>query len=54
MERKVDAQELLEISPFQSDEGELIGKHPKRRAFGNSLPEIQGAETSQGHSREVS
>ena len=28
MERKVDANELLEISPFQSDEGELIGKHP--------------------------
>src|SRR6516165_5733381 len=28
MERKIDAQELLEISPFQSDEGQLIGKHP--------------------------
>src|SRR5215471_6252336 len=28
MARKVEAQELFEISPFQSDEGELIGKHP--------------------------
>ena len=41
---------FLEISPFQSDEGELIGKTPQRRAFRFSLPEIQGAESSQGHS----
>ena len=26
--RKADAQDLLEISPFQSNEGEPIGKHP--------------------------
>ena len=30
MARKVNAQELLEISPFQSDEGELIGRHPAK------------------------
>lgn len=45
---------FLEISPFQSDEGELIGKTPQRRAFRFSLPEIQGAESSQGHSRDMS
>src|SRR5262245_50633995 len=28
MERKVDGRDLLENSPFQADEGELIGKHP--------------------------
>jgi hypothetical protein len=28
MERNVDARDLLEISPFQADERELIGKHP--------------------------
>jgi hypothetical protein len=46
--------DFLEISSHQADEGELIGKQPYRCAFANSLPEIQGAESSQGHSGEVS
>jgi hypothetical protein len=54
MERKVDARDLLEISPFQSDEGQLIGKHPSDVPLGNYGPEFQVAKTSQGHSGEVS
>ena len=50
----MDRRDFLEISPFQADEGELIGKDPERHAFGNSLPEIQGAESPEGHSGEVS
>jgi hypothetical protein len=39
---KSTSNELLELSPFQFDEGELIGKHPGRRcAAADSLPEIQ-------------
>jgi hypothetical protein len=50
----MERRDLLEISPYQADEGELIGKTPRRRAFRFSVPEIQGAESSQCPSIEMS
>jgi hypothetical protein len=49
----MDRRDLLEISPFQADEGELIGKHPSEVPT-EILPEFQGAESSESHSGEVS
>jgi hypothetical protein len=48
----MDRLDFLEMSLFQADEGELIGKD--RHAFGNSLPEIQGAESPEGTSGDLS
>ena len=49
----MDRRDFLEISPYQADGGELIGRRPNEVSPRDSLPEIQGAESSEGHSREV-
>jgi hypothetical protein len=49
----MDQRIFLEISPSESDGGELIGKGPAGTAFGNPGPEIQGADSPEGPSGAV-
>ena len=44
---------FLEISPFKADNGELVGQSTDRGAFGNPVPEIQRAKSSEGPSGAV-
>ena len=50
----MDRRDFLEISPFQADEGELIGKDPSDMPSEILSLKFRAQKSSEGHSGEVS